>query len=143
MHEVAQVVGAAFAMGEEAGHVGTVTKLTRVLLLAPLILTLGVLQCRQGGQRASGSKLTVVPWFVLGFVMLMGVNSLVSLPDRLHDATVALTALMLTAALAAMGLETDLRRLRQKGLRPLVLGGSAWIFIATLGLGLSLWAMAG
>ncbi|MBY5987522.1 YeiH family protein [Roseovarius atlanticus] len=143
VHEVAQVVGAAFAMGEEAGHVGTVTKLTRVLLLAPLILTLGVLQFRRGGQRALGSKLTIVPWFVLGFVILMGINSMVNLPDRLHDATVTLTALMLTAALAAMGLETDLRRLRQKGLRPLVLGGAAWIFIATLGLGLSLWAMAG
>ena len=119
------------------------SRLMAAFLLAPLILTLGVLQFRQGGQQAAGSKLTIVPWFVLGFVMLMGVNSLVSLPDGLHDATVTLTALMLTAALAAMGLETDLKRLRQKGLRPLILGGSAWIFIATLGLGLALWATTG
>ncbi|KZY42109.1 hypothetical protein A3731_11575 [Roseovarius sp. HI0049] len=143
VHEVAQVVGAAFALGEEAGHVATVTKLSRVILLAPLILMLGALQFRGGGQRASGSKLPVVPWFVLGFVALMGANSVMSLPSGLHEFMVALTAIFLTAALAAMGLETDLRRLRQKGLRPLALGASAWIFIATLGLALSLWAMGG
>ena len=44
IHEVAQVVGAAFALGDEAGHAGMVAKLTRVMLLAPLILTLGALK---------------------------------------------------------------------------------------------------
>lgn len=143
VHEVAQVVGAAFAMGDEAGHVGTVAKLTRVILLAPLILALGALQYRGAGQSTAVPRPAVVPWFVFGFIALMGVNTLVALPVGLHDLLVTLTALMLTAALAAMGLETDLRRLRQKGLRPLVLGASAWFFIATLGLILTLWAVAG
>ena len=141
VHEVAQVVGAAFAMGDEAGHAGTVAKLTRVLLLVPLILTLGAL-----GRRAPaepGPRPAPVPWFVAGFIALMLLNSLVALPEALHDALVTLTALMLTAALAAMGLETDLRRLREKGLRPLMLGASAWVFIAGLGLAMTLWAVAG
>jgi len=133
VHEVAQVVGAGFQHGAEAGQAATVAKLSRVMLLAPLILTLGALARRRGG-KAQGSAPT--PWFVLGFVAVVLVNSALPLPRALHADIVALTAFLLTMALAAMGLETDIRRLRAKGMRPLALGALAWLFISAFGLGL-------
>jgi len=139
IHEVAQVVGAAFALGDEAGHAGMIAKLTRVVLLAPLILSLGVLQRREDNSQGQ----VPVPWFVFGFIGMMMFNSLIDLPPALHAAMKTMTALMLTAALAAMGMETDLRKLRLKGLRPLLLGALAWIFIAALGLALTIWTVTG
>lgn len=139
IHEVAQVVGAAFQGGEAAGQAGTVAKLARVILLAPLVLTLGVLAARgRGGEEGAGAR-APVPWFVLGFVAMVGLNSTIALPEPLHEALVWLTAFMLTMALAAMGLETDIRRLRAKGVRPLALGAIAWLFISVTGLALVLW----
>jgi uncharacterized integral membrane protein (TIGR00698 family) len=136
IHEVGQVVGASFAVGEEAGHTAAVAKLTRVMLLAPLILTLGFLR-----QRGDGSTVQVpTPWFVFGFIGMMFLNTFFTLPEPLLDFLVLLTAFLLTAALAAMGLETDLKKLRQKGVAPLALGALATAFISVTGLVLTLWA---
>ncbi len=133
VHEVAQVVGAGFQHGAEAGQAATVAKLSRVMLLAPLILVLGAL-ARRGGRTGHGAAPT--PWFVLGFIAVVLLNSALPLPKALHQDVVDLTAFLLTMALAAMGLETDIRKLRAKGIRPLALGAMAWIFISGLGLGL-------
>lgn len=133
VHEVAQVVGAGFQHGAEAGQAATVAKLSRVIMLAPLILVLGAL-ARRGGKAAHGAAPT--PWFVLGFVAVVLLNSALPLPEALQAEVVGLTAFLLTMALAAMGLETDIRKLRAKGIRPLALGALAWLFISTLGLGL-------
>lgn len=135
IHEVAQVVAAAFQGGELAGQTGTVAKLSRVMLLAPLILVLGLVARRAGG---SGGGAAPFPWFVVGFVVLMLFNSLVTLPPDLHDALVRATGFLLTVALAAMGLETSFGKLRAKGLRPLALGAAAWAFISCTALALVL-----
>jgi uncharacterized membrane protein YadS len=63
-----------------------------------------------------------VPWFVIGFVTLVGFNSLIAIPADARTAIVALTTFLLTVALAAMGLETDISKLYAKGIRPAVLG---------------------
>ena len=139
IHEVAQVVAAAFQGGDAAGQFGTIAKLTRVALLAPLILSLGFL-AREKVHGGDGTKAgrPPVPWFVFGFLALVLFNSAVAIPAALHDALVTLTAFLLSAALAAMGLETDVRKLRAKGLRPLLLGAAAWIFISCFGLSMVL-----
>lgn len=128
IHEVAQAVGAGFSNGEVSGQAATVAKLGRVMLLAPLILSLGLLSRRSDG--ASGAS-APVPWFVLGFIAVVALNSAVSLPQVLTSAIATVSSLFLGMALAAMGLETDLGKLRMKGLRPLALGALAWVFIST------------
>jgi uncharacterized membrane protein YadS len=71
-----------------------------------------------------------VPWFVIGFVTLVGGNSLIAIPADARRAIVALTTFLLTVALAAMRLETDISKLYAKGFRPAVLGTLAFLFIA-------------
>ena len=137
IHEIAQVVAAAFQRGQQAGEFGTIAKLSRVIMLAPLVLGLGWLArraaTRKGGDEAGHGQVPV-PWFVIGFVALVLLNSVVSIPDAPKKILITLTAVLLTMALAAMGLETDLRKLRMKGLRPFLLGALAWAFIGSFSL---------
>jgi Predicted membrane protein len=135
VHEIAQVVGAAFAQGEVAGQSGTVAKIARVMLLAPLIMTMGLFAARRGG--ASGAR-APAPWFALGFLAMIGLNSVIELPEGLRQSTATATSFLLTIALVAMGLETDIRRLRATGLRPLLLGALATLFVSLTALGLIL-----
>lgn len=122
VHEVAQVVAAAFQGGQEAGEVGTIAKLTRVMLLAPLVLTLawGVRR-RDGATEASAP----VPWFVFAFLTVIGINSLGIVPPEMKAFAAPVTTFLLAMALSAIGLDSDLRKLRAKGLKPLALGGAA------------------
>lgn len=136
IHEIAQVVAAAFQDGQQAGEFGTVAKLTRVMMLAPVVIALGVAarQRAKSSRAAHGSTPAPMPWFVLGFVAMVGLNSLVDIPSEAKTWIVTSTTFLLTMALAAMGLETDIRKLKAKGLRPLFLGLAAFLFIATFSL---------
>jgi uncharacterized integral membrane protein (TIGR00698 family) len=132
IHEIAQVVAAAFQDGQRAGEFGTIAKLSRVMLLAPVVLTLGWLaerrRARMGGSQSSGRA--PVPWFILGFVALVGLNSIIAIPPEAKAWVVATTGFLLSVALAAMGLETDIGKLKAKGLRPLLLGAASSVFIS-------------
>jgi uncharacterized integral membrane protein (TIGR00698 family) len=134
IHEIAQVVAAAFQDGQQAGEFGTIAKLSRVMLLAPMVIALGLMATRTA--RHSNPEVSVstarppMPWFVLGFVALVGVNSVVAIPAGAKIWIVALTTFLLSVALAAMGLETDIRKLTAKGFRPALLGALAFLFIA-------------
>ena len=143
IHEIAQVVAAAYQPGKAAGDFGTMAQLTRVMMLAPMVIGLGFLAARRRGGPAAGGarKAPPTPWFVIGFIAMVGINSVVPIPPGAKAVAVAATTFLLSAALAAMGLETDVRKLRAKGLRPLLLGAAAWLFIS--GFSLALVKLAG
>ncbi|SDO88897.1 conserved hypothetical integral membrane protein [Filomicrobium insigne] len=136
IHEVAQVVAAAFQHGQEAGEFGTIAKLSRVILLAPLVVTLGLLMARRARtiREDSPDQTTPVPWFVFGFLAMVVLNSAVAIPEEIKAVSPLITTFLLSIALAAMGLETDLSKLREKGIRPFILGLAASLFIAALSL---------
>lgn len=130
IHEVVQAVGAAAAGGPVAAEVGTITKLARVVLLAPAVLALGWWAHRGAG----GQVRTPVPWFAFGFLGMVAVASTGLLPPVVAAGSRWAVPVMMSAAVAALGLNTDLRALAARGLRPLLLGFGATVFIAVLGL---------
>ena len=142
IHEIAQVVAAAFQNGTSSGHFGTIAKLSRVMLLAPMILALSYLTARdpQGAEGNRGKRPTTqsvpMPWFVLGFIAMMLFNSFGLIPHADKTWLVQVTTFLLTVALAAMGLETDIGKLRARGWRPLLVGAGSWLFISTFSLAL-------
>jgi uncharacterized integral membrane protein (TIGR00698 family) len=139
IHEIAQVVAVAFQDGQKAGQFGTIVKLSRVMLLAPVVIGLG-LMARSTGKVDSAASVSSarppMPWFVLGFVALVGINSLITIPAEAKMWIAAVTTFLLSVALAAMGLETDIRKLMAKGIRPALLGALAFHFIASFSLAL-------
>lgn len=132
IHEIAQVVAATFQQSRDAGEFGTVAKLARVMMLAPVVITLGLLATRRARAigAESGSAKVPMPWFAFGFVAMVILNSLVDVPHTAMSVIIPITTFLLTMALAAMGLETNIQKLRAKGLRPLLLGAAAFLFIA-------------
>jgi uncharacterized integral membrane protein (TIGR00698 family) len=130
IHEIAQVVAAAFQNGQRAGEIGTMVKLARVMLLAPVVFALSLKTRLAADGAPVRSARRPVPWFVLGFLALVCVNSVVDIPADARKMIVMLTSFLLSVALAAMGLETDISRLYARGLRPAILGASAFLFIA-------------
>ena len=137
IHEVAQVVAAAFQRGLSSGEVATISKLSRVIFLVPMLLILGFVSIsnRKHSEQMQLSKLPI-PWFVLGFVVLIALNSLNLFPTTLKDLIIHGNKFLLTIALAAMGLETSLLKIKETGLKPLYLGAVSWLFISGLSLSL-------
>jgi len=142
IHEIAQVVAAAFQNGADAGNFGTIAKLSRVMLLAPMILLLSYYSPRRR-QTIDGNHVerpttqaVPMPWFVLGFVAMMLFNSLDLIPQADKAYLIQATTFLLAVALAAMGLATDVGKLRAKGWRPLLVGAGSWMFISCLSLAL-------
>jgi uncharacterized integral membrane protein (TIGR00698 family) len=132
IHEVAQVVAASFQYSDEAGHYGAISKLARVVMLAPLVLGMAMFMRERShdGVRARAP----MPWFVIGFIGMAILNSALDLPDFLVSKVAAVTTFLMSMALAAIGLQIDFGKLRAKGLRPLLLGVFGWLFIAVFGL---------
>jgi uncharacterized integral membrane protein (TIGR00698 family) len=139
IHEIAQVIAAAFQEGAHSGEIATVAKLTRVMMLAPVVLALGVIAMRPAAYgrdagRPASRAAAPMPWFVLGFIAMVILNSIVIIPNGPKVWITYATTFLLTMALAAMGIETDFRKLKAKGMKPLLLAAAAWIFIAILAL---------
>ena len=132
LHEVVQAVGAAAAGGPEAAQSGTVMKLARVMLLAPAIMALGWWVAR-GAAEGGGTAKVQVPWFAVWFLVMVAVVSTGLVPRIAIDTSRFLVPLMMAASVAALGLSTDLKALRARGLAPLGLGVALSLLIAAIG----------
>lgn len=125
IHEVAQVVGAASNIDPATTEVATIVKMTRVVLMVPVLLVLGLWlanRSRAKGHDGKRSAKVPVPWFAVGFLALGLVNSMGVLPDALVTVVRRLDVFVLTMAMTAMGIETRFSQIRKAGPRVLVLG---------------------
>ena len=125
VYAVPQVLAAAFAVSVLSGQVATVVKLARVLMLGPVVLFFSLRRNAALGASAQVRRGSLVPWFVLGFVALAALRSLGLVPDAGANAAKVLASWLTIAAMAALGLASDLRSVRRVGARVMVaVGGS-------------------
>jgi uncharacterized integral membrane protein (TIGR00698 family) len=138
IHEVGQVVGAAFQGGQAAGEFGVIAKLTRVTLLAPVIFALAFVNQRNDRDSGNSNIQSSVrfPTFILLFLGVVTLNSIATIPAEAKSVIATVSTILLTAALAAIGLSADAGRLRERGFKPLVLSLAASVFIAAISFGL-------
>jgi uncharacterized integral membrane protein (TIGR00698 family) len=134
VHEVAQVVAAAAAAGPAALAVATLVKLTRVVLLAPLIAGYSLLRRRKHRFEPNGKRPPLVPLFVLGFLAMGGLRSTGVLPATLLADAKTLTTLMLAGALFGLGTSVHLPALVRTGTRPMILGAASTALAAVTSL---------
>lgn len=133
VHEVAQVVAAASTAGASALAVATVVKLTRVVLLAPLIAGYSVARRRRERHTAQeGARPPLVPLFVVGFIVMIAVRSTNLLPDSVLDGAQVLTTLLLAGALFGLGTSVHLVSLVRTGGRAVLLGAGSTILAAAI-----------
>lgn len=126
VHEVAQVVAAAGSVSLASADQAVIVKLIRVLLLAPFLLLLARIN---GGASAAGARRTMVPGFVLAFVVVVAINSLGCLPASVRTVLLVADGWLLALAMAALGWNTRAAMLRDAGLRPIALGAALFAFL--------------
>lgn len=126
VHEVAQVVAAARPMGAEASAIAVISKMIRIMLLAPFLMILSAC-CARGGDTPRGGL--TVPWFAFGFIAVAALHSWVPMPAALHERIVGLDTALLAMAMAALGLGTRFAVVRQAGVKPLLLAAILFLFL--------------
>jgi uncharacterized membrane protein YadS len=119
---VPQVLAATLPIGALANQVGTVIKLVRVLMLGPVVLGFsllaGGLRPAQNMPNRRGPRFDqLVPWFIVGFLLVLGIRSLGLIPQNFLPAITRTAALLTTVAMAALGLGVDVRVVARTGVR--------------------------
>ncbi len=126
IHDVAQALGAGYSYSDGAGGIAAIVKLTRVALLAPVLAVVAMALARWGGG-GEAAKGPGVPWFVIGFFVLAGINSFGVIPPIVAGGAEKIAAAMLATAVTATAIRSPLAQLLEAGPKPLLV-----ILIATL-----------
>ena len=163
INDTSSVVAAATTYGHDALGFAVVVKLTRTLLIIPICLGLAAVAARRdrrnavidGAEPTAGDDETtsyddtansrprsrvrvigLIPTFLIGFLVVATVNSAGLIPADAHSGLNEVSVFLITVALSAIGLSTDVVGLRRTGPRPLILGASLWVVVALTSLGL-------
>jgi uncharacterized integral membrane protein (TIGR00698 family) len=122
VYAVPQVLAATLPIGALSNQVGTVIKLVRVLMLGPVVLGLSLLanRVKPAHDRLDRRKprfSELVPWFIIGFLVVLTVRSVGLIPQSVVPAITRVAALLTTIAMAALGLGVDIRVVARSGAR--------------------------
>lgn len=152
VNDMSSVVATATTYGAAATNFAVVVKLVRTLMIIPITLGLAAWaghrvrvedrsDVSDGQIRAARPRVNVfrlVPWFLIGFIIVAAINSLGLIPAGAHPGLSTVSVFLITVALSAIGLSTDLAGFRRTGAKPLILGASLWVIVSLTSLGLQL-----
>lgn len=135
IHDVAQVLGAGYAVSPEAGEVATVSKLLRVALLFPIVALIAVWARGQvTGSKVSTQAVPKLPLFLLAFLLVVGANSAELIPAKIGLAMTDMARFFLVLSVAALGVRTSFEALREVGVKPLIMIGVQTLLMAAMAL---------
>lgn len=121
IHDVAQSIGGGFSFSAEAGEVATIVKLSRVTLLAPVLIIIAIVLGRsEKSDSGSSSKIGFrngIPWFVAGFLLLAGINSYHAFPEQISDYADRFARMLLLMAVIAAAVKSNMSGLLSHGWR--------------------------
>jgi len=137
INDTSSVVAAGYVFGADAGQHAVVVKLTRTLFIIPICVALALQRGRSRNAGHMPSLTHLVPWFLIAFVVVSAVVSIVPPSASLRSAFSAVAVFLVTVALAAIGLSTDVAGLRRTGPRPVLLGAVLWVIVSVSSLGLA------
>jgi len=141
VYAVPQVLAATLPIGALSNQVGTVVKLVRVLMLGPVVVCVSLLTRRlreAGGRPARGGVALrdMVPWFILGFLIVLGLRSMEVIPRPMLLPIKTVAAWLTTVSMAALGLGVDVRVVAQAGVRVTAAVTLSLIVLGAISLGL-------
>ncbi|MFT2092202.1 YeiH family protein [Paraglaciecola sp. 2405UD69-4] len=133
IHDVAQVVGAGYSVSEQTGDLATLTKLVRVSFLMPVVLCI-LLLLKLNLDKDLEAKSPKFPAFLIVFVCLMTLNSMLDIPAFVTQAATDFSRYALVISIAAIGMKSNLRQILTVGLKPifLLLFETIWIALVIL-----------
>jgi uncharacterized integral membrane protein (TIGR00698 family) len=138
LHEIAHVIAAAAPGGQEAIDLAVIVKLARVVMLVPVAIVIGIWaerdQCKKRGEATGGSWRKIpVPWFILGFLAMSGLNTLSIVPAAITAQLIVVAYLLIAMAMAGLGLGVDIAIFRKLGMKPFIAGLLGSVLLSALG----------
>ncbi|MEP3227522.1 MAG: putative sulfate exporter family transporter [Parasphingorhabdus sp.] len=120
IHDVAQAIGGGFSYSPEAGEVATVVKLSRVTLLAPLLIIIAMIMQKMAVKDTDSTTPKIglrqgLPWFIVGFIALITINSMFQLPPAFVEFGNKLASMLLLFAVVAAAIKSNLGGLMSHG----------------------------
>lgn len=133
IHDVAQVVGAGYLISSHTGDVATVIKLARVACLVPVVLFL-LIRFKSSNGRHDPDAPPLIPFFLIGFVVIMMINSVGFIPPNAGSWINDVSRACLVIAIAALGVKTSFQSLTELGWRPVLMlvAGTVWLAVFVL-----------
>ena len=137
VNDTSSVVAAGYAYSEAAGDFATMVKLTRTLSIIPTVIVFALVQVHvkksilwkqtEHTEHSNGTKPDIrithlLPWFIVGFLLLAAANSIQLIPTEISSGAKMLSKFLMVAALGAIGLNTSFREMKKSGFTPMVHG---------------------
>ena len=144
VNDTSSVVAAGYAFSEQAGNYATMVKLTRTLAIIPTVIIFAFVAMhvnkKENSLNASETKVklsmkSVIPWFILGFLAMVGINSLGYIPQTVSAALKNLSKFLMVAALAAIGLNTNFKDMKKAGPAPMIHGFIISLLVVLVAIG--------
>jgi uncharacterized membrane protein YadS len=150
IHEVAQVFAAGRSISVETANTAVITKMVRVMMLAPFLIALSAWLARKsagengghsgannagtrgtesGANAAARPRRLTIPWFAFAFIGMVVFNSLALLPHAVVGTAIDVDTFLLAMAMGALGLTTHLSAIRRAGIKPLLLGAVLFVWL--------------
>lgn len=140
LHEIAHVIAAADPAGDKAVDMAVIVKLTRVALLVPVALMIGLLARRKQSTSDERKRtFSSIPWFIFGFLAMSSIHSLGVVPESIATNLVNVAYTLLAMAMAGLGLNVQFRTFRSLGGKPFVAGMLGSFILSIVSYGLVIW----
>ena len=144
INDLSSVVAASTVYGHGAASYAVVVKLTRTLAIIPITIVLGVMRSRiappstvpSSSRRRITQVRQVLPMFIIWFLAAVAADTARLIPSSWHSSLTSTAQVLITFALAAIGLSTQARAIRRTGAKPLLLGALVWLIVLSTSLGL-------
>jgi uncharacterized membrane protein YadS len=140
---VPQVLAATLPIGALSNQMGTVVKLDRVSMLGPLVLGLSLIASRLRNETSNTREdrprlgvFQLVPWFIIGFLLVAVLRSLGLMPAGLLKTIATTASILTTISMAALGLNVDVKTVAQAGLRVMLAVTASLIVLVAMSLAL-------
>ncbi|MFJ5767009.1 YeiH family protein [Lysinibacillus sp. NPDC093210] len=134
LHEIAHVIAAASAGGDEAVDMAVIVKLTRVALLVPVAIVIGIMYQRRDKEQGNKAfSLSIIPWFILGFLVMSGINSLGIIPPTVAQTLVNCAYILIAMAMAGLGLNVEIKTFKQLGIKAFIAGLIGSVCLSVVG----------
>jgi uncharacterized integral membrane protein (TIGR00698 family) len=133
VYAVPQVLAATLPVSALSAQMGALVKLVRVLMLGPVVLVLSLITARRYAGEGPRPKLNfskLVPWFIVGFLVLVAARSVGAVPQVALKPAAETASFLTVVSMAALGLGVDVKQVARAGLR-----ATSVVTLSLLGLG--------
>lgn len=138
INDTSSVVAAGYTYSDIAGDLAVIVKLARTLMIVPITIVLAIIMSKKSRHdqkeekesRNGYSLVRIFPWFIVGFVLASIINTFVALPAGFGSALAQCGKFVITMAMVAIGLNTNVVKLVKSGGKSITLGFICWLILA-------------